>query len=34
MLMRDEATLAEWNAASIGADRAPHDIGKLLPVAT
>lgn len=31
LLMRGEATLEEWNAAYVGADREPFDIDTLLP---
>ena len=32
LVMRGEATLEEWNATYVGADREPFDIEKLLPV--
>ena len=32
LLMRGEATLAEWNNLYVGADREPFDIERLLPV--
>jgi hypothetical protein len=32
LLMRGEATLAEWNNCYVGADREPLDIEKLCPI--
>ena len=31
LLMREEATIYEWNQIYTGADRAPFDIDRLLP---
>jgi hypothetical protein len=32
LVMRGDASLEEWNAAYVGADKEPFDIDKLLPV--